>query len=118
MDDEHWGELVQRLVGRELSSVTFVRDYVQLGFDGPILNAVTLPMVRVGRRRYKPIGPGYRDALCGRIGRSVEKASVQENEAFRISFDDGTELSISLRPEDYTGAEALTFKDGHDMWVI
>jgi len=28
-------EALKHLVGRELSSVMFVRDYVQLGFDGP-----------------------------------------------------------------------------------
>jgi hypothetical protein len=114
---EPWGDVVRRLIGLELSSVTFVRDYVQLGFDGPILNAVTLPTIQVGQRQYRSGGAGYRDALCGRIGRVVKNASIREDDAFRMDFDDGTELSISLRPQDYTGAEALSFTDDHGWWV-
>ena len=39
---------LQIIVGEKLSSVTFVMDYVQLGFDGPLLTAYSGPEVSFG----------------------------------------------------------------------
>ena len=106
------------IIGSELSSVEFVRDYVQLRFDGPCLTAITCPTVRVGEAGFGSGMPGYRDALCERIGRVVCSASVVENEAIQIEFDDGAMLSISLHAKDYRAAEAAIFDSGPDgFWV-
>lgn len=68
------------LVGSELSSVEFVRDYVQLRFDGPTLTAVTHGVVTLPDGQYGAATPGYRDALCSRIGRTVTGGAVVSNE--------------------------------------
>lgn len=47
--------------GRELGAVTFVRDYVQLAFDGPMITAVTVPFLLMGENRFNWETPGYRD---------------------------------------------------------
>jgi hypothetical protein len=109
--------MVRRLIGLELSSVPFVRDYVQSGFDGPILNAVTMPTIRVGKRHFRAGEAGYRDALCDRIGSIVMNVPMQEGEALRISFNDKSEISISRRAEDYTGPETFTFRDNQGLWA-
>jgi hypothetical protein len=57
-----------KIVGEPLSAVTFVRDYVQLHFDGPTISAFTLPTVTVRGKTIAFADPGYRDALCARIG--------------------------------------------------
>lgn len=39
---------LRHLVGLEVSAVSFVRDYVELHFDGPVLRAVSDPFGRYG----------------------------------------------------------------------
>jgi hypothetical protein len=110
-------DLVRHLAGRRLNEVAFARDYVQFDFDGLFLNAVALPTIRAGRRRFAPGEPGYGNALSDQIGRSVENTSLRQGDALRISFDDGGELAISLRPMDHTDPEVAVYASGGELWV-
>ncbi len=98
--------------GEQLSAVTFVQDYVQLHFDGPMITANTLPVVVVGDTRFAADEPGYRDQLCGLIAKNVARAYVLQGERFQIDFADHTSLVVSLKPEAYRTAEAVIFSDG------
>ena len=69
---EHAG--LRELVGRELSSVEFVRDYVQLRFDGPCFFAYTMPVVQTLDRVVPRSAGGYVEALIDRIGKRVDAA--------------------------------------------
>lgn len=102
---------LQSIVSAKLSSVTFVMDYVQLGFDGPLLTAYVGPRVTVEGRVFVWGKPGFRDALCERIGAIVREAVFVENDAIRIIFSDGGMISISLKPEDSVGPEAAQLTD-------
>jgi hypothetical protein len=42
--------MFEDLVGCEVSGVSFVRDYVEVLFDGPVLRSLASPMVREGER--------------------------------------------------------------------
>jgi hypothetical protein len=107
-----------KLVGNELSSVTFVRDYVQLAFDGPSMHAYTTPSVACGSEVLSLGQPGYRDVLCKEIGCRVERTEV-DNQRLSIVFENGVAVSISLRDEDYRGPEALRFSlDDKCDWVV
>ena len=107
-----------KLVGHELSSVTFVRDYVQLAFDGPGMNAYTMPTVACGSESLGLGQPGYRDGLCRQIGCKVERTEV-DAQRVSIVFEGGAAISISLRDEDYRGPEALEFSlDDKCIWVV
>lgn len=109
---------LRKLVGHELSSVTFVRDYIQLAFDGSGINAYTTPTVSCGSESLKFGQPGYRDGLCRQIGRSVERSEV-DGQRVSIIFESGTTVSISLREDDYRGPEALEFSlDNDHIWVV
>lgn len=44
---------LQLLVCREISAVSFVRDYVELHFDGPVLRALTNPFGMYGCRAWR-----------------------------------------------------------------
>lgn len=96
----------------QLSAVTFVSDYVQLHFDGPTINAFTLPAVVVRDSILVGGDVGYRDALCARIGATVVDAYADPGDALRIVFSDGSSFLISLRPEDRQTAEAALYLDG------
>lgn len=106
------------LVGEQLSSVEFVQDYVQLRFDGPCLTAFTRPRVRLPGAEFQWETPGYRDALCARIATKVRDASISEDEAIRIRFEDGAIIEVSLQPEPCRGPEAAMFVTiDQDCWV-
>jgi hypothetical protein len=112
-------EALQTLVGGELSSVTFVQDYVQLDFNGPGMTAYTMPTVTYGSESLCVGQPGYRDALCAQIGRKVERTEV-DKQRVSIIFEGGGVVSVSLLDDDYHGPEALLFSlDREDrMWVV
>ena len=98
--------------------MVFVRDYIQLQFEDAGLSALILPVIKFGQKTLAFGQPGYRDALCERIGQAVRSASVKENEGILIDFEDGSTLSISLQPDDYSGPEAAIFNNGpEETWV-
>ncbi len=105
--------LLDELHGRELASVEFVRDYVQLRFDGPCLTAYTHPTVQMGDNPLHWDAPGYRDALRSCIGTVVTDAAIEPDQEIRIRFSSGAVVSISLRPDDYVCSEAATLR-GND----
>jgi hypothetical protein len=107
------GDALSAIVGAELSAVVFVRDYVQLQFDGPILTAITLPVIVTAAGPVRAGERGYRDALCEQIGKEISSVSITENDSIKITLFDNSTIVISLRPEDYRSAEAVHFRDEH-----
>jgi hypothetical protein len=105
------------IVGRELSEVCFVLDYIQFGFDGPRLTAITDPVIGLDAVLSRPGALDYHGKLVGSIGKAVTEATVIRNEAVHIQFLDGWVLEISLKPEDYSGPEAVIFDTGTEIWV-
>ncbi len=108
------------LIGEELSSVEFVRDYIQFRFDGPCITAITDPCIIIGDKQYTRIDAGFCDNLLGLIGSSVEETFLREGEIISIHFSDRRSINISLRPEDLQGisVEAATFNEGSGgLWI-
>ncbi len=111
-------ELLQTIVGEQLSSVEFVQDYVQLRFDGPILTAVTQPVVEANGQEFHWGQCGFRDELCKRIARKVISAHIAPEDSVCIKFDDGATVMISLRSQDYRAAEAVIFDAKPFGWWV
>lgn len=106
------------LIGRPLSAVVFVQDYLQLQFDGSVLTLLVWPAVANFGTEKDFNSPGYRDFLCDRIGASVTDARVIADQALSISLSDGSSITASLRSDSYEGPEAAiyTTQDGR-TWV-
>ena len=98
-----------RLIGEQLSAVSFVMDYLQLQFDAYFLTVLTPLIVNKGSSSYRLGDLSYRDALCERIARKVNEV-VLASDNLRIGFDDGAHFDISLKDEDYVGPEAINFQ--------
>ena len=107
MSEHNPSAYFQELCGEQLSSVTFVQDYLQLWFDGPGINVTNPLTVETGAVSVTSWQPGFRDALCGQIAKIVKTVEFIDKEAFVIGFEDGSRLSVSLREKDYTTPEAL-----------
>jgi hypothetical protein len=106
----------------ELSSVIFVRDYIQFVFEGEkeniILSAFTLPSTVVGNQKYYYQTSGWRDALCTLINKIVKAAFAEEGYTIKITFEDGDSLEISLKEEDYEGPEAAMLTTDNGMMTV
>jgi len=108
---------LKELVGREVSSVEFVRGYVQIRFDGPCLSAYTMPTIRTESGQVlDPCSVGYADALVKFVGKTVQ-AAYQREGAIEIRFADGVGLTVSLRDADRRVDEAaILTTDGKSIW--
>jgi hypothetical protein len=106
------------LIGRVLSAVVFVQDYLQLQFDGSVLTLLVWPIVATGATNKAFDSSGYRDLLCERIGRTVTDAQAVADHALSIALSDGSSITASLAPDSYRGPEAAiyTAQDGR-TWV-
>lgn len=112
-------QILQLIIGEQLSSVEFVQDYIQFKFDGPVLTAISHPIVKVNDKFYSWNEPDYRDEICKRISIKVVKASICPDESVKVYFDDDSIIEISIRVEDYRAAEAVKFDyDTSKWWVI
>ena len=109
---------LQVLVGKQLSSVEFVQDYVQLRFDGPVLTALVWPVVSSDGRKLRYGEAEFRDVLCQRIGLTVTKVEHSPDEALEIDFEDDSAITVSLREADYVAAEALRFSVSSSEWLV
>jgi hypothetical protein len=103
---------LERLKGQELSAVTFVRDYLQLQFDGPFLNIFVWPRIMAPAASVSFDMPGYRDGLCAQIGKTVGGVAVETDVNFRLFFTDGSIIEVSLLLDARRGPEAVVFQDG------
>lgn len=111
-------ELLGRLVGLELGSVAFVRDYVQLDFNGPILTCDVWPRVESRGVTWGIDDQGYRDRLCSLIGASVLSTYEETGAGLRIDFDAG---SVVVHPssEELMGPEIAMLSGFDDRaWMV
>jgi len=105
-------DALRRLVGGELDTVSFVRDYVEFRVDYNVLRALTPPQLRLpdGRSHRFP-DAGSRDALCTLIDSSVVDACERGSEdaddlRIEVRTDAGHLLTIPLDSTSRAGVEA------------
>lgn len=109
---QRYAEL-EDLVGEEVGSVGFVRDYVEINFDGPILRSLSAPTVTAGSAEFTFPWPGSRDALCELIGRTL--LSVQDTATGIVLVFPAARLEIP-KADPGAGPEVaqfVPFADGH-----
>jgi hypothetical protein len=102
---------ISAIEGEELKAVSFVEDFLQLGFGGPILSLYNWPYVMLPDFSVAFGEPEYRNALCAQIGETVENASLEEDNALTIELGNGVVLGLSLREEDRDAPESGTYSE-------
>lgn len=110
--------LLEQLSGRRLHAVTFILDYVRLQFDAPLtVNAFTRVSVRPnGENVTGDDDDQFRNLLCAQISKIVGLVIIRDSKSFDLTFTDGSGISISLKPEDYVGPEAVAVNgDGYSL---
>ena len=108
----------EQVVGRRLSGVTFVMDYVQLQFDPPpTINALTPISVASGGRSAVSGEEPFRNLLCEQIPKTIVSVKLHVAESLVLTFEDGSTISLSLRPEHYVCPEAINVV-GHNHFFL
>ena len=80
---------------------------MQLWFDGPGINVTNPLTVKSAAEKITSWQPGFRDLLCAQIAKIVAAVEHRPEDALVIHFTDDSSVSVTLRPEDYTSAEAF-----------
>jgi hypothetical protein len=60
----------------------------------------------------------FRNLLCAQISKVLTLVIVRDSKSFDLSFADGSGVSISLRPEDYVGPEAVSINGDGYLLVV
>jgi hypothetical protein len=105
------------LHGRQLSSVEFVQDYLQLRFDGPYVTALAWPRVAYDCKVLRWGDPGYRDSICALIANRVSRVYfANENRTFVIGFEGNRVLEIWAEDNKPVLPETIMFNDPDGEW--
>jgi len=101
---------IDQIVGEQLSAVSFVQDYVELHFDGPVIRALASPIVEDGAGIVRFPSADSRDRLCSLIGQIVSSVQLRDGQELRIKFGPAT-LVVPLDAERSEGPEAMHFQN-------
>jgi hypothetical protein len=102
---------LNQLENLELAGITFIRDYIQFLFDGPLLNTYTLPHIKIHGKVLASTDYGYYDTMCSLIGKTIISTHEdQEDEKLTIKFENEFELFVSLKLEDRDCVEAAMLR--------
>jgi hypothetical protein len=106
------------IIGEDLVSVSFVRDWAQLHFGGPPLNLYVWPRLHHGSTLLQRKDSGYADTLISLINARVTAVDELLDLGLALDFDTDVRLTIPLDGTDATGPEIAEFAgpDGHMVW--
>jgi hypothetical protein len=126
MGEDQDDALLTRLVGGELYSVQFVRDYVQLHFESkgeaPYLSCFVMPEIRVLQgepsQGISEHSPGYADALRALIGEEVRAASAAAGTGLALELRTST-IVVNPTPAQLVGPEIAMLSGFSDhSWEV
>ncbi|WP_199486538.1 hypothetical protein [Actinomadura logoneensis] len=111
--------LLLALIGQEMTSVIFVRDYLQLDFDGPRLSLFVWPQVTTDAQARQIGDPGYRDSLCSLIGHPVRAIDENPGTGLALHFDSGS-IVANPDPSQLEGPEIAMLNGiaGSTGWMV
>lgn len=88
--------MFEELQGKDLASVTFVRDYIQLSFDGPGLTLVVDPVVKSSAGEYRREDDGFCDALVSLINKKLRSCELEQDVSLKLVFASGESIFVPL----------------------
>lgn len=107
----------QAMKGKRLASVTFILDYIQLGFDHAGLSIMRPPRILADNNVLVREMQGYCEELCSLVGTTVRDVVVKEEHGIWLYFEHAT-LEIPFGDVDNAGNEAAILGDTKgNMWI-
>jgi hypothetical protein len=84
------------LIGKELAGIGFVRDYIEITFDGPILRYFVLPVLKINNELIDSKNINWRNSLCLLIGDIVTDTVSKNDIHIEIIFKSGKKLIVDM----------------------
>jgi hypothetical protein len=110
---------LQSVVGEYLSGVTFVMDYLQLGFSGYVFTMNSWPTVTMQSRTLAYEDGGYKDALCSLIGEIVTEVDEYWDTGLRLEFKNASCINLALKVgHDFPCPEVASFSTPKGPFTI
>jgi hypothetical protein len=107
------------LIGKRLSSVTFIMDYVQMDFNGHQFNFYNWPVLHEGQTLFNHQKDRYSDKLTGLIGKTIKAADEYLDIGLSLEFESGPLLSIPLRMEEnHSISEIAEYHRPDQHWMV
>ncbi|MEV5972311.1 hypothetical protein [Streptomyces sp. NPDC051921] len=116
---------LRQLMGLEVSAVAFVRDYVELHFDGPVLRSLSDPLGVYGGAEWHFPAAGSLDLMRRYIGLTVDGCEEEPERFLALHFgehrfvvplDDGSSMGPeSAHVVGVDGSGAPSPRGG--MWI-
>ncbi|MBD0740867.1 hypothetical protein BG418_05160 [Streptomyces sp. CBMA152] len=118
------GAPLRLLLGREVSDVCFVRDYVELHFDGPVLRALSDPFGLYGCLGWRFPARGAPAIMRYYVGKTVDGYELDPDWMLAVDFGEHR-FAIPLDRASRVGPEAAHLigvdergqTDATAMWV-
>ena len=104
------------LVGRPLTAVTFVMDYLQIAFDDAVLTILTTPELidRSGAIAWDT--PAFAGVLRGQIGDALRRIDISDKK-LSLGFENGVALKIPLEEMPPRVENLIVEIGGTRVWV-
>jgi hypothetical protein len=104
------------LIGRPLTAVTFVMDYLQIAFDDAVLTILTTPELVESSRAIAWDTPAFAGVLRGQIGDALRRIDISDKK-LRLSFENGISLKIPLEEMPPRVEHIIVEIAGTRVWV-
>jgi hypothetical protein len=101
-----------------LSEVVFIHDYIQLVFQGTRWSLYNPVSAHRSGCTLTASDIGFADELRRLIGQRVVGTSTESGQFSAVTFEEQTQVSVSLRREDAVGPEAYELGDDKGLHVV
>jgi hypothetical protein len=103
---EQYNEELRVLIGRQLTAVTFIMDYVKFQFEDAFLSSLYPPVLSLADGSEIEFGM---DGFCNRVRERIQQtvAATEDNgREIIIKLEDGSVIRVPLWYEEARGSEA------------
>src|SRR5581483_7504355 len=88
--------MFEELQGRDLASVTFIRDYIQLSFGNSGFTLVVDPVVKTNAGEFLRKDDGFCNALVSLINKNLHNCEFEKNISLKLLFASGESIFVPL----------------------
>ncbi len=99
------------IVGDELSAVCFVRDYVELHFDGPVLRLLGEISVANSGEVQRENSEHFKNWLCRNIGRRLARVDTIDANEISLKFHGNDVIKVIGRQAGNEFAHYISFPE-------
>lgn len=110
---------IEDLVGHEMSGLCYIRDYIELQFDGPAVRFFIRPKVTKNKKEVSDEAELH-TVLKSLIGLKIASLNLHNDRFLEMKFEGDVQVSLSLVGHEQNHLEVMHFVRGArkpiDVW--